>query len=873
MNVSAQEAQDRLNVMLQALAKAIADMQLPTVDTLANKLASLDLLPVVDLFNATDCLNRGGQQEQAVKLYQTWLAHCPSPIAYAVQFNLGVNLSNLQRTSEAEQAYRAAIAQKPDFIEAHLNLGTLLEKLGRQEEALDLWRKVPGFGDPQQDKGLHVQAYNNLGRLLEIRKQLKEAQHFLEKSLECDPDQAGTMTHWVHIRQKQCAWPIYPPLFAIPRNYMAENTSALALLSASDDPATQLTAAKKFVQDKVKTDVPHLAPQDGYAHKRLRIGYLSSDFCSHAVTILTAELYELHNRERVEVYGFCWSREDGTPLRTRVVKAFDHHIRIHDMSDQQAAECIRRHEIDILIDLHGLTSGTRQDILSWRAAPVQMTYLGFPGTSAHPQVDYVLSDSFVLPPELAPHFSEKPAYLPHCFQINDRQRAIGPRPTREACKLPPDQFVFCSFNNNFKFTEDIFACWMRILKRCPNSVLWVVADNEWVRANLQNAASAHGVEPSRLYFAERVTPADYLARYQVADLFLDTYPFNAGTTASDALWAGLPLLTLCGRTFSSRMAGSLLQAVDLPQLITYDLQAYEDLAVALAQEGNAAGSRIAAMKQQLHDKRNTCILFDSPRFVSDLEDIYERLAVKPANAAEQIAAAEHAAAQSAALRSMAQTPINSIHNVDVLNMMRADFGKVVEVGSSSGALAHAYRQKNPACRNYVGIEIVEEYAERSKDFCNEVIYGDVEKLSDSQFSQLRDSDCWVFADALEHLYDPWKLLKRIHEHRTGAVEIIACIPNAQNFGVQSCLNSGRFIYQDAGLLDRTHIRWFTRLTIYDLFASCGFQIVNMIARNFHAPNPEQTAAIKQMAQAFGADPDQALADAVPFQYVLRAIAV
>lgn len=891
MNQTASPAVDyqaRLDAMLSKLTQAIQDRQLAAAMDVGNRLAEVGLLPIVNLFNLTEFLTKQGRPDAAIALYQLWLAKTESPVAFAVWFNLGVTLANQQDLGAAVNAYQQAIAIKADFIEAHLNLGTTLEKLGQQNEALAIWQKVPNFGDPSADRDFHVQAYNNLGRLLEIMKRLAESQVYLEKALALDPTQKNTLTHWVHIRQKQCLWPCYPSLPNITPEYMRENTSALALLSASDDPAAQLDAAKRFVEEKVSRDLAPLAPKQGYQHSRLRIGYLSSDFCSHAVSILTAELYELHNRQRVEVFGFSWSREDGTPLRARVLRSFDHYIRIDKMTDAEAAACIRSHEIDILIDLHGLTSGTRPDIIANRPAPVQMTYLGFPGTSAFPAVDYVLADEFVLPPELAPYFTEKPAYLPRCFQINDRKREIGPCPSKEKAGLPENKFIFCSFNNNFKFTEEMFGSWLRILRRVRDSVLWLVADNEVVRTSLRAAASAQDIDPERLIFAPRVTPTEYLARYQVADLFLDSYPFNAGTTASDALWAGLPLLTYTGRTFSSRMAGSLLKAVDLPELITYSLQEYEDKAVALAHDP----ARVASMKQQLRDNKLTCALFDSPRFVSDLEDLFERLAVHPttppagiaplslaslqaANSAPPVVAPLSASAEAShsaqPLRSMSQTPINQIHNVDVLNMMRPDYKKVVEVGSSSGALAYAYRINNPRSE-YVGIEIVEEYAEKSRDYCTEVIYGDVEKLNDAEFAKLADADCWVFADALEHLYDPWKLLQRIHAHKTGPVEIIACIPNAQNWGVQTCLNSGKFVYQEAGLLDKTHIRWFTRITINDLFANTGFLVVNMIARNFNAPSPEQIAAIKNMASAFGHDPEQAMNDAIPFQYVSKAIA-
>ena len=591
-------------------------------------------LALVDLINAAQGMLNAEQPAQVIALYRLWLQDTRSPLAYIVYFNLGVTLSNMHDAVAAEQAYRSALGLKPDFIEALLNLGTLQERQGAPEQALQTWRKVLEVVHPQAaaDLALCTQALNNLGRLLEIRKCYPEAEDMLRRSLEIDPRQPNAITHWVHLRQKQCKWPVYSPIEGLSTAEMVNATSALAMLSASSDPAVQLAAARRYVAKKVLPEqATPLAAKGGYRHQRLRIGYLSSDFCSHAVSLLTAELFELHDRSKVEVYGFCWSREDGSPMRARVVKAMDHHIRIGAMDDEEAARCIRSHEIDILIDLHGLTLGARQNILSYRPAPVQMTYLGFPGPTALPCIDYVLADQFVLPPELAPFFTEKPLYLPNTFQVNDRQRAIGPRPSKASCGLPEDAFIFCSFNNNHKFTPEVFACWMRILQRSPSSVLWLLADSEEIRETLWLQAEQHGVPRTRLFFAGRVLPADYLARYQVADLFLDTLPFNAGTTASDALWAGLPLLTCAGATFASRMAGSLLLAADLPQLITYNLQDYEDKAVELAQHPE----QIAAMKQQLADNRLSCALFDTPRFVRDLEDVFQKVALQPASGMTQ----------------------------------------------------------------------------------------------------------------------------------------------------------------------------------------------------------------------------------------------
>jgi predicted O-linked N-acetylglucosamine transferase (SPINDLY family) len=594
--------------------------------------AALGEIEVIDLINAAEELARAGAGAAAIALYRLWLEKAASPFSYAICFNLGVLLSDAGDSDGAERAYRAAIAQNPNFVEARLNLGTLLERLGRQTEAVAAWSEILTQVQPPiaGNQALHLQTLNNLGRLLEIMKQYRSAEDMLALSLKIDPDQPKVISHWVHLRQKQCEWPVFSGLDHIPVDAMMRGTSALAMLSASADPAEQLAAARRFVQEKVATDVAPLTGEHGYGHRRLRIGYLSSDFVSHAVSILTAELYSLHDRDKFEIYGFCWSREDGSPLRARVIAGMDHHVRIGAMSDEEAAHCIREREIDILIDLHGLTLGARPNILSYRPAPVQLTYLGFPGTTGLPAIDYVLADEFVLPPETAAFFTEQPLYLPDTFQINDRQRAIGARPARAACGLPEDAFVFCSFNNNFKFTPEVFGLWMRILRRTPGSVLWLVADSDDIKENLWREGERAGIARARLIFAGRALPADYLARFQLADLFLDTFPFGAGTTASDALWAGLPLLTCAGAVFASRMAGSLLRAVELPELITYNFADYEDKAVELAGQPE----RIAAMKRQLEDNRMSCALFDSPRLVRNLEAIFTRIARPPAPQAQ-----------------------------------------------------------------------------------------------------------------------------------------------------------------------------------------------------------------------------------------------
>ncbi|NRR32669.1 tetratricopeptide repeat protein [Oxalobacteraceae bacterium] len=604
----------------------MAERALSRAATLAFALAAQGALPIVELFGLAQELAASGAPAQAIALYRLWLKHTDTPLAYAGHFNLAVALMQEGELGAAEQAFRKAISLQPEFIEAHLQLGILYQRRAEDEQALAAWRRALELIHPAipNSATLHVQILNHLGRLLEQRKRYGEAGRMYTRSLLLDPQQPAILPHWINLRLRQCEWPVYAPLPELDDAALEQGSSALATLSLSDDPDVQLAAAQRFCKGRVldPASVTPLAPRHGYVHPRLRIGYLSADFCSHAVAILIAELFELHDRATVEVFGFCWSAEDGSPLRARLVGSMDQLVRIDQMNDQQAAQCIRSHEIDILIDLHGLTLGTRPDILSWRPAPVQLTWLGFPGTTGHPAIDYVLADEFVLPPSLAPFFSEQPLYLPDTFQINDRQRRIGARPSRASCGLPQDAFVFCCFNANHKITPDTFASWMCILQRVPGSVLWLIAGNEEVRNNLLGAAAAYGVPASRLYFAERALPADYLARYQVADLFLDTLPFNAGTTASDALWAGLPLLTRAGHCFAGRMAGSVLRAAGLPELITHSRREYEDMAVSLAQ----TPARLAELRQRLLENRDQCALFDTPRFVRNLEQACRRVA-------------------------------------------------------------------------------------------------------------------------------------------------------------------------------------------------------------------------------------------------------
>ena len=562
---------------------------------------------------------------EQIDLYEVWLAHNDTPINYAAYFNLAVVLDQQKLHEKAEQAYHDSIAVHPDFLQGQFNLGALFERQSRIEDALNQWRSIIANYEytaiSDEDKKIYILALNSLGRVLETERQFKESEQMLKQSLLLSPDQPKVISHWVHLRQKQCEWPVYEPIIGVSKAAMIAGTSALAMLSASNNPQEQLENSQSFVKEKVDMNLPNLVEnQAPYQHEKLRIGYLSSDFRTHAVSLLTVELFELHNRDKFEIYGFCFTPPDDSALRERVVNAMDHFISVYDMSDEEAAKCIHANEIDLLVDLQGLTSGVRPNILAYRPAPVQVTYLGFPGTTALPNIDYVIGDEFLIPPELVPYFSETPLYMPHVFQVSDRQRPVGVKPTRESCNLPDDAFVFCSFNNNYKITEDMFACWMRILKRVPESVLWLLADNEWAHDNMVKSALSHGIEKQRLIFASRVTPADYLARYRVADVFLDCTPFNGGTTANDALFMGLPILTLSGKTFASRMAGSLLHSLGLDELITYTFEDYEEKAVELAEDR----AHVSNLRLSIEARHSTCHLFDMPKQVRDIENLLEK---------------------------------------------------------------------------------------------------------------------------------------------------------------------------------------------------------------------------------------------------------
>lgn len=541
-----------------------------------------------------------------------------APGAAYVWFNLGVELNRLGDANNAIAAYANALALKSDFWQAAINGGSLLEATGQQEQALATWRAA------LQPDMARVSLLNQQGRLLEGLRRLDEAESVYYRSLLTLSDQPQVIQHWAFIRQNICAWPLFgPPVPGMTSDDLRDRCGALATLSLVDTVAGQRRAVQSWLDGRPSAPATRLAPAGGYAHDRLRIGYMSSDFCRHPMSYLIVGLLERHDRTRFEVFGYCSSPEDGSDVRIRVLAALDHCRLVRPLDDAALARQIRDDEIDILIDLNGITVGERLGVLRWKPAPVQATYLGFIGPVPVPELDYILTDDYAVPPDLAGEYWPRPLYLPDVYQANDGRMPALPAVSRDGEGLPADRFIFCCFSNPYKISEAMFDAWMDILIRAGEAVLWLLEDNPWATANMRARAAARGLAGDRLLFAQRTGPDHYRARMALADLFLDTNPYNAGTIASDALRVGLPLLTLPGETFASRMAGSLLRAMGLPDLIAQDRADYIDKAVRLATD---AGHR-NAIRARVTPERWRATLGNTERFARGFEETLLRVAV------------------------------------------------------------------------------------------------------------------------------------------------------------------------------------------------------------------------------------------------------
>jgi len=595
-------------------------------------------------------LQQIGRPEEAIASYDRVLQIKPDH--FDAHVNRAFALSSLGRSAESLASYDQAIALRPEQASLHSLRGDLLRALGRKEEALVSYDKAiaiaPADAEAHCNRGItlmlmhNTEAISSFDKAIQLKPEypdpyyhrgyfLRLLNHFdaaavdYKKVANLAPDFDFLPGSRLEASLQVCDWSEYDSVVAqVAAGVEGDRNVAhpFIFMAMSDSVRLQQKVAQAWVE--------YACPANGVLgptasrgrSKKLKIGYFSADFHEHPVARLLAELIEIHDRSRVEVIGFSFGARTDNALQERLARAFDQFIDVHGKSTFEIAALSRSLNVDIAIDLGGHSFGSREGIFALRAAPVQVNYLGYLGTLGADYIDYIVADAVVITPETECHYTEKVIYLPDTHQVNDRTRVIADKVfTRDELRLPQSGFVFCCFNSGYKIQPATFASWMRILKTVPESVLLLYAAYEPIQANLCAQAAKHGVDPRRLVFGERMNPPEYLARYRAADLFLDTFPYTAGATASDALWAGLPVLTLTGKAFVSRTAASLLTAIGAPELITSTQQAYEQLAIELASNPQC----LAEIRAKIARNRLSCSLFDTPRFARNLESAYQAI--------------------------------------------------------------------------------------------------------------------------------------------------------------------------------------------------------------------------------------------------------
>jgi predicted O-linked N-acetylglucosamine transferase (SPINDLY family) len=584
---------------------------------------------VGELLAAGQHLSDTGEHGKTRLLYKIWIERNKEhPLLHAVLFNYGVFLTNSSELDAARETYTQAIKLRPDFMPAHINLGTVFERMGALDKAVIQWSEAANTlpavtGDAVSYKAT---ALKQMGRVLETAHISEAAEITLTQCLDVNPHQRDVTQHLIALRQAQCKWPVVAPWGNISKKQLIGSISPLSLLAYADDPLLQLANAYHYNKSDVDdpslffTASPWPAPEKPL-NRRLRVGYISSDLREHAVGFLMSEVFELHDRNKVEVFAYyCGIRSDDA-THARIKGAVEHWIDITAMSDQEAARQISDDGVDILVDLNGYTKDARLKVFAMRPAPIIVNWLGYPGTMGSAYHNYIIADDHIIPKEYELYYSEKVMRLP-CYQPSDRKRVVAANaPTRQSEGLPEDATVFCCFNGAQKFTRFTFERWMTILRETPDSVLWLLEGAQGSTERLREQASQLGAAPERLIFAGKLANPYHLARYPLADLFLDTSPYGAHTTGSDALWMGAPVLTASGRSFTSRVCGSLVKAAGLGDLVCKSQDEY----VARAIELGSNRALLQSYREKLEANRHSCVLFDTNNLVSSLETLYQRM--------------------------------------------------------------------------------------------------------------------------------------------------------------------------------------------------------------------------------------------------------
>ncbi len=543
-----------------------------------------------------------------------------APVYPPMHFVHGAILQAAGRKEAALAAYDEALRLQPDYTEVLINSGALLRDMLRHLEALDRFNRVLLINPD------HVGALANCAIMLTEFKQGEQAIARFERLLQLAPDFDYGLGLLYYEQLHICDWSnsaILTPQIVEGIRAGKRSCKTLALMAVTDQASDHLAAAVTFGMHMFPPAPIKLWNGERYRHQKIRIAYVSPDLREHPVGHLMAGVFERHDKNRFETYAISLGVDDGSRLRARMIKAFDHFIDVRGMGSLQIAQLMREHEIDVAIDLAGYTSDSRTDVFSFRPAPAQVGYLGYPGTLGVPYMDYILADQYIIPPDHQQYFTEEVVYLPDTYLPTDAGVQISERtPTRAECGLPDQGIVFCSFSHDYKISPPLFDVWMRLLAKVPGSVLWLMSRVEISKQNLRKEAQARGIDPDRLIFAERVKHVeDHLARYRQADIFLDTHPYNAHTTAADALMAGLPVVTYMGDAFPARVAGSLLHAIGLTELITHTLEDYEALVVKLAGDPD----QLKALREKLAANKRTHALFDTDRFAQNLEAVYSAM--------------------------------------------------------------------------------------------------------------------------------------------------------------------------------------------------------------------------------------------------------
>ncbi|MBT8621680.1 tetratricopeptide repeat protein [Polynucleobacter paneuropaeus] len=555
----------------------------------------------------------------AIPLLEKALAQMPN--SFEVLHDLATALAKVGRKTEALEQFQQAAKINGESSELFYNVGRLHDDLYQEEEAIACYKKSLMLSPD------YVQSWINLGVDLSRAKKYDESQNCFKRALEIDPNVDFLLGDSIQAEMNMGSWSSYSTNIKKLKDGIRKQQTIshpFTVISLLDDPALQKEAAEIYAQKKwpKQSDV---SSSMGQKNKKVKIAYFSADFRYHPIAHLIMDLLECHDLEQFEIYAFSWGPTSKSLERDRIISAVHEFIDINEYSDQQVVDLARGKGIDIAIDLGGYTQSARTDLFAMRVAPIQVSYLGYIGTMGVNFIDYIIADEILVPKHHQKYFSEKIIYMPDCFQVSDRKRVMGHGGLRRAdYGLPEKGFIYCCFNNNYKMTPEVFDSWMRILLSVEGGVLWLYESNALIAQQLKSEAKARGVDPARLVFGKMLPQSEYLARYQIADLFLDTFPYNAGTTANDALWTGLPVLTRMGSSMASRMAASLLNTLGLSELITKSAEAYEAVAIEL---GNNP-EQIDHIREKLEKSKISSQLFNTPLFARNLEkllqQVYER---------------------------------------------------------------------------------------------------------------------------------------------------------------------------------------------------------------------------------------------------------